>query len=66
VQSALNDFGPKADFRTRLNARLALAEITLASSGSASVRPLLEAVEKDATDKGFVLYARKAAALRKS
>jgi eukaryotic-like serine/threonine-protein kinase len=66
LQSELNDFGPKADFRTRLNARLALAEITLATSGAAAARPLFEAVEKDAADKGFVLYARKAAALRKS
>jgi hypothetical protein len=66
LQSALNDFGAKADFRTRLNARLALAEIILVSSGAASARPLLEAVEKDATDKGFVLCARKAAAVRKS
>jgi serine/threonine protein kinase/Tfp pilus assembly protein PilF len=66
LQAALSDFGPKADFRTRLNARLALAEITLASSGAATARPLLEAVEKDATEKGFVLYAHKAAALQKS
>lgn len=66
LQAALNDFGPKADFRVRLAARLALAEITLASSGPASARPLLEGIEKDAGEKGFVLYARKAAALRKS
>jgi serine/threonine protein kinase/tetratricopeptide (TPR) repeat protein len=66
LQAALNEFGPKADFRTRLAARLAIAEITLTLSGAATARPLLEAVEKDANEKGFVLYARKAAALRKT
>jgi eukaryotic-like serine/threonine-protein kinase len=66
LQTALNELGPKGDFRTRLGTRLALAEITLVSSGAAAARPLLEAVEKDASEKGFVLYARKAAALRKS
>jgi serine/threonine protein kinase/tetratricopeptide (TPR) repeat protein len=66
LQAALNDFGPKADFRTRLGARLAIAKITVSASGAVAGRPLLEAVEKDANEKGFVLYARKAAALRKS
>jgi hypothetical protein len=66
LQAALNELGPNADYRTRLAARLALAEITTASSGAASARPLVERIEKDANEKGFVLYARKAAALRKS
>jgi len=34
-------------------ARLALAEITLASSGSVAARPLLDGIEKDATEKAI-------------
>jgi eukaryotic-like serine/threonine-protein kinase len=66
LQAALKELGAKADYRTRLGARLALAEISVASSGASAGRPLLDAVEKDASEKGFVLYARKAGALRKS
>ena len=66
LRAALDDLGPKATLPIRLEARLAVAEITLASSGAASARPLLDALEKDATEKGFALYARKADALRKT
>ncbi len=66
LQTALDDLGSKADLPIRLEARLALAEITQASSGAASARPQLDALEKDATEKGFLLYARKADALRKT
>jgi len=65
LQTAIEDLGPKAILQVRLEARLALAEITLASSGAASARPLLDAIEKESTEKGYGLYARKAAALRK-
>ena len=64
LQAALDDLGAKATLETRLEARLALAELAMASSGASAARPLLDALEKDATEKGYLLYARKAAALR--
>jgi len=66
LQSALAEFGEKSTFQTRMDARLALAELTLASSGASAARPLLDSIEKDSSEKGYLLYARKAAALRKS
>jgi len=39
--------------------------MTRASSGAASARPLLEAIEKVATEKSYGLYARKASAAGK-
>lgn len=65
LQSVLNEWGAKSTMQARLEARLALAEITLASSGAASARPLVDALAKDAGEKGFTLLARKAAALSK-
>ncbi|HMI50369.1 MAG TPA: tetratricopeptide repeat protein [Candidatus Saccharimonadales bacterium] len=66
LQAALNELGTKSTFQTRFEARLALAEFTAASSGAASARPLLDAIEKEATEQSLLLYSRKAAALRKS
>lgn len=66
LQATLDDLGAKATLETRLEARLALAEMTIAASGLSAARPMLDALEKDATEKGYTLYARKAAALRKS
>lgn len=66
LQAALDDLGPKSVLSVRFDARLALAEITLTTSGAAAARPLLEAIEKEAGEKNYGLYARKAAALRKS
>ncbi len=47
----------------QLEARLALGEIELRSENPAAGRATLQALEKDATAKGFLLIARKAAAL---
>jgi len=65
LQKALDELGPRAILQVRLEARLALAEMTRASSGAASARPLLEAIEKVATEKSYGLYARKASAAGK-
>ena len=65
LKAALNEFSSKSGLEDVLEARLALAEITLASSGSVAARPLLDGIEKDATEKGYLLYARKAEELRK-
>jgi tetratricopeptide (TPR) repeat protein len=65
LKVALDEFGPKSALEDVLEARLALAEITLASSGAVVARPLLDGIEKDATEKGYLLYARKAQGLRK-
>jgi tetratricopeptide (TPR) repeat protein/tRNA A-37 threonylcarbamoyl transferase component Bud32 len=63
LQAALDQLGPKATLESRLEARLALAEITKTASGSSAARPILDALGKEATEKGYTLYARKAAAL---
>lgn len=45
--------------------QLALGEIEMKSGKAAAGRARLEALEKDATAKGFLLIARKAAAALK-
>jgi len=47
--------------RCELEVRLALGEIEAGSPGAVNPRARLEALEKDATEKGFLLIARKAA-----
>ena len=49
----------------RFEARLALGEIEMKSGKTAAGRARLEQLEKDATAKGFLLIARKAAAAAK-
>jgi len=59
VQAAANRSGW---MRYSFQARLALGEIEIQSGQTAAGRAHLEALEKDATAKGFLLMARKAAA----
>ena len=50
--------------KNELEARLALGEIEIKSDQTSAGRARLEALEKDATAKGFILIANKAAALQ--
>jgi hypothetical protein len=50
----------------QFEARLALAELTLKFGEASEGRMQLNALEKDATEKSFSAFARKAAAIRNS
>ena len=63
LESALAEAARAGLLGPQLHIRLALGEVLL-RSGSAAGRPRIEALEKDARDKGFLLVARKAAAAR--
>jgi hypothetical protein len=51
---------------SQFEARLALGEMEMKSCDTAGGQTRLEALEKDATSRGFLLMARKARAARES
>lgn len=65
LKAALSEATKTGFVPEQLEARLALGEIEMKSGKSAVGRARLEALEKDATAKGFLLIARKAAAAAK-
>lgn len=65
LQAALGDAAKEGLTGLQLEARLALGQIESKSGDRAAGRTQLAAVQKDATAKGFLQIARKAAAARK-
>jgi serine/threonine protein kinase/tetratricopeptide (TPR) repeat protein len=61
LTDALAAVGPKTAFATQFDARLALAEAS-AKAGAPDAQQAFSNLEKEATTKGFLLVARKAAA----
>lgn len=66
LQSSFSELGSKAGVNAQFEARLALAELTLKFGDASDARAQLDALEKDAHDKNFTIFARKAAAIRNS
>ena len=64
LEAVVAEVGAKAGVNVQFEARLAVAELTLKFGDAAQGRAQLEAIEKEANGKGFVLFARRAAALR--
>jgi serine/threonine protein kinase/tetratricopeptide (TPR) repeat protein len=61
LSSGLADASRYGYVRSELELRLALGEVEIKSGQSTTGRTRLEALERDASEKGFVLLARKAA-----
>jgi len=66
LRASLSEFGPKAGVNVQFEARLALAELTLKFGEASEGRTQLNALEKDANEKSFSVFARRAAAIRNS
>jgi eukaryotic-like serine/threonine-protein kinase len=64
IQAALDDASKQNLTGIQLEARLAQGEVEMKSGDRANGRAHLAALQKDATAKGFLLIARKAAAAR--
>jgi hypothetical protein len=66
LRASVSELGPKAGVNVLLEARLALAELTLKFGDASEGRAQLDGLQKEASTKGFSVLARKAAALRNS
>jgi hypothetical protein len=64
LKAALTEAQKHGFVRVELRTRLALGEIEMKSGQAVAGRARLEALEKDATAKGFGLIAQKAAAAK--
>jgi tetratricopeptide (TPR) repeat protein len=65
-RASLSELGPKAGMNVQFEARLALAELTLKFGEPSEGRTQLNSLEKEANEKSFSVFARKAAAIRDS
>jgi tetratricopeptide (TPR) repeat protein len=65
-RASFSELGPKAGVNVLFEARLALAELTMKFGEASEGRTQLNALEKDATEKSFSVFARRAAAIRNS
>ena len=64
LKTSFAELGSKAGVGVQLEARLAVAELALKFGDAAEGRAQLDALEKDASSKGYTFFARRASALR--